>query len=164
MTPRSVALAWLPLVLLLTLPSEDDANNSDLLSDDNNDGGHRPPAIITLAVSRLASTRAGWLGGGHAFGLLAAYSPWSSLESSGGNNNGAPATGGAEEGTATHLPTYPLWCAPSTPLLSIATSATKTKEEDPMRATTLKTIKRCIHLADTIVVAVIVVEMEKWDT
>ncbi len=80
------------------------------------------------------------------------YCLWSSLGSSGGDNNGAPATGGVEEGAATHPPMHPLWCAPGAPLSSIATAATKTKA---------KTIKSCIYLAATIVVAVIVEEMEK---
>jgi hypothetical protein len=152
MMPHSVALAWLPCIPLSSSSSEDDDNNSDLLPDNNDDGGHRPPTVVTLAVARMVSAREVRSGGDCAFGLPATYHPWSSLESSGGNNNGAPATGRAEEGVVTHPPTRPSWCAPGAPLSSIATAATKTKT---------KTIKRCIYLTATIVVAVIVVEMEK---
>ncbi len=160
-TPHSSALAWLPRVPLSLPSSKDDDDNSDLLPDDNNDGGHRPPTVVTLDVARLASAREVRLGGDRAFGLLAPYRPWSSLESSGGDNNGAPATGGVEEGAATHPPTRPSWCATGAPSSSIMTAAMRTKEEETMRATMPKTIKRCIYLAATIVVAVIVMEMEK---
>ncbi len=53
-TPRSIALAWLLRVPSSLLLSKDNDNNSNLLPDNNNDGGHRPPAVITLAIARLA--------------------------------------------------------------------------------------------------------------
>ncbi len=100
-------------------------------------------------------------GGDRAFGLLAMYHLWLSLESSIGNNNSTPATGRVEERAANHPPTGPSWRAPGTPSSSILTAATKTNKEETMRAMTPKTIKRCIYLAATIVVAVIVLEMGK---
>ena len=67
---------------------------------------------------------------------------------------------GVEEEAATLPPTCSSWCSPGPPPSSIATAVSKMKEEETMRATMPKTIKRCIYLAATIAVSVIVAEME----